>query len=114
MIADWLTQACEKLQIDARAKNKFDNTPLQVAMLTGSREAAKVLIARGANLNAQQAEGITALHEAAQSGDAVLVRMLLAAGADPSLASKSLGTPRDLALKNRHDEVARLLSGAKP
>jgi len=38
--------------------------------------------------------------------------MLLAAGADASAASAQFGTPRDLALKNHHDEAARLLSNA--
>src|SRR4051812_42804064 len=31
-------------EVNARAKNKFDNTPLQVSLLTSSREAARVLI----------------------------------------------------------------------
>ena len=95
--------------VNARAKNKFDNTPLQVALLTSSREAARVLLAHGADVNARQAEGITALHEAASSGDVELVRMLLAAGADPRASSGQFGTPRDVAVKNRHDEAARLL-----
>jgi ankyrin repeat protein len=87
---------------------KFENTPLQVALLTSSRGAAKLLLSHGAQVNATQAEGITALHEAASSGDVVLVRMLLAAGADP-LAKSSFGTPLELAVKNRHEEAAKLL-----
>jgi ankyrin repeat protein len=98
----------EGAEVDARAKNKFDNTPLQVALLTSSREVARLLLSRGAQVNATQAEGITALHEAASSGDVDIVRMLLAAGADP-LAKSSFGTPLDLAVKNRHEEAAKLL-----
>lgn len=96
--------------VNARAKNKFDNTPLQVALLTSSRGTAKLLIERGADVNARQAEGITALHEAAQSGDVEIVKMLLAAGADPNVSSEKFGTPRDLALKQKHAEVAALLA----
>jgi len=100
-------------EVNSRAKNKFDNTPLQVALLTSSRGVAKVLLARGADVNARQSEGITALHEAAASGDVELIRMLLAAGAERGAASEKFGTPRDLALKNKHEEAARLLQAAE-
>jgi len=99
--------------VNVRAKNKFDNTPLQVSLLTSSREAARALIARGADVNARQAEGITALHEAAQSGDLEIIRMLLAAGADPRAKSAKFGTPRDLARKSKHPEAARVLAEAE-
>ena len=94
--------------VNARAKNKFDNTPLQVALLTGSRAMVELLLARGADVNAKQGEGITALHEAASIGDLQIIRRLLAAGAERG-AKSSFGTPRDLALKNHHAEAAALL-----
>jgi len=100
-------------EVDARAKNKFDNTPLQVSLLTSSRHVARVLLSRGADVNARQGEGITALHEAAQSGDLEIIRMLLAAGADPKARSAKFGTPRDLARKSKHAEAARVLAGAE-
>jgi ankyrin repeat protein len=95
--------------LNARAKNQFENTPLQVTMLTQSRAVALLLLKRGADVNAVQAEGVTALHEAAQAGDLEMIRALLAAGADAHLASKQFGTARDLAIKSKHDEAARLL-----
>jgi ankyrin repeat protein len=98
--------------VNARARNKFDNTRLQVALLTSSRDVARVLLGRGADVNARQAEGVTALHEAAVSGDLDIIRMLLEAGADASAASPQLGTPRELAIKHKHDEAARLLSNS--
>jgi len=96
-------------EVDARAKNRFDNTPLQVAMLTQSSDAAKVLIAHGADVNARQAEGVTALQEAASNGDTVSIRLLLAAGADPSSAIPDGRTALDFALAGNHSEAARLL-----
>jgi len=95
--------------VNARAKNKFDNTPLQVAMLSQSSEVARVLLARGAEVDARMSEGATALHEAAQNGDAVSVRMLLDAGADPSLKMPNGKTALDLARKGKHQEAGRLL-----
>ena len=96
--------------LDARAKNQFENTPLQVSMLTRSHEVALLLLSRGADVNAVQAEGVTALHEAAQSGDVEMIRALLAAGADARIVSKQFGTAREMAVKAGHDEAARLLT----
>jgi ankyrin repeat protein len=96
--------------VNARAKNKFDNTPLQVSLLTSSRRVARLLLSRGADANARQAEGFTALHEAAQAGDLEVIRMLLDAGADPEARSEKFGTPYDMARKRKHAEAARLLS----
>jgi len=61
-------------------------------------------------VNAVQSEGVTALHEAAQQGDVEMIRLLLAAGADSRVTSKQFGTARELALKGKHEEAARLLT----
>jgi ankyrin repeat protein len=98
--------------VNARAKNKFDNTPLQVAMLSQSAEVAKVLLAHGAEVDARMSEGATALHEAAQNGDVASIRLLLAAGADPSLTMPDGKTAVELALKAKHQEAARVLRAA--
>jgi ankyrin repeat protein len=98
-------------EVDARAKNEFNNTPLQVAMLTRSARVTRVLLARGASVKAVTHEGITALHEAASTGDAVLVKMLLEAGADPKVPS-DFGSPLEIAEKNKHAEAAKLLRAA--
>ena len=98
--------------VNARAKNKFDNTPLQVAMLSQASDAAKVLLAHGAEVDARMSEGATALHEAAQNGDVTSIRMLLDAGADPSLKMPNGKTAIDLARKGKHAEAARVLQAA--
>jgi len=98
--------------VNARAKNKFDNTPLQVSMLSQSAEVAKVLLARGAEVDARMSEGATALHEAAQNGDAVSIRMLLDAGADPALKMPNSKTALDLARAAKHKDAARILQSA--
>lgn len=51
------------------------------------------------------AGGYTPLHAAAKSGDLEITRLLLAAGADASLATDDGKTARDLA----HEDVRALL-----
>jgi ankyrin repeat protein len=102
-------------KVDAIAKNRFANTPLLVGLLTRQGDVARVLLAHGADVNFKQGEGVTALHEAAQSGDLETVRMLLDAGADPKTKSGKLDdgsqglSPRDMAQKAGHDDVVALL-----
>lgn len=96
-------------ELEARAKNEFANTPLQVGLLTEQVEVTRFLLARGANVNAKQAEGFTALHEAAQAGSAPLVQLLLDAGADPRAKAENGDTPIDTARRAKRDDVVRLL-----
>ena len=98
--------------VNARAKNKFDNTPLQVSMLNQSVRAAQALIAAGADVNARQAEGFTALQGAAESGDVDSIRVLLAAGADPTVVTPSGKTALGMARDRKHTEAARVLASA--
>jgi ankyrin repeat protein len=57
-------------------------TPLIRAAEGGHTEVARLLLARGADPNPQDASGRTALAAAAEYGDPELVRVLLQAGAD--------------------------------
>ncbi len=102
-------------EVDARAKTKFDNTPLQAAALTGQVEAIRRLIAHGADVRVKQAEGATALHEAAALGNEQLATLLLDAGADVNARDHDGSTPLDIAMKRNRTEVAALLRrhGAK-
>src|SRR2546425_13007288 len=55
------------------------------------------LLDAGARVNARQSGGHTPLHEAALGGDAEVVRLLLAAGADPETGNHEGQTPADVA-----------------
>jgi ankyrin repeat protein len=68
--------------LEARAKNQFRNTPLQVALLPGQLDSAKELLDRGADPLARQAKGFAPIHEAALLGRQDLVDLLLAHGAE--------------------------------
>jgi ankyrin repeat protein len=58
------------------------------AAMTGDREAVRALLLKGADVNAAQGDGVTALHWAATRGDAELTSMLLVAGANVRAATR--------------------------
>lgn len=96
-------------EVNVRAESKFRNTPLQTAMLTGQYATAKLLLDHGADVLIRQAEGFTALHEAAQLGREDLVKLLLEHGAETGSRADDGSTPLDIAVKGKHDGVAALL-----
>ena len=79
----------------------------------GDLAAAKLLLARGADVNAVDHRGYTALVLAAHyDGDAVeLVRLLLARGADPHAIAEG-ETALSLAARRGETEVTRILRAA--
>ena len=58
------------------------DSPVADAAMRGDAEAVEALIARGADVNVPQDDGMTALHWASERADGELVRVLLGAGAD--------------------------------
>jgi ankyrin repeat protein len=56
--------------------------PVADAAMRGDVAAVRALIDRGADVNAAQGDGMTALHWAGETGTAEMARMLLAAGAN--------------------------------
>jgi hypothetical protein len=84
---------------------------LLTAIERGFAEVARLLIESGANVNASDARGNTALHYAASRGDAELVQLLLESGADPLAANEAGETPADLAERLGYAHVAQLIRG---
>jgi ankyrin repeat protein len=56
--------------------------------MTGDREALRALLKQGADVNAAQGDGVTALHWAATKNDAEMAHMLVTAGANLSAATR--------------------------
>ena len=137
LAAEWGRLDILRLLLDAGAapdaQGDYDGwSPLHVALAKGRREAALLLLARRATLDAFAAcllddeaalarvlreepararargpNGATPLHFAATPG---LVRALLAAGADPAAPDRRGNSPgRTLATRAAHHEAARLL-----
>jgi uncharacterized protein len=82
----------------------------------GNAAAVKTLIAQHADVNAAEADGMTALHWAVRANDMPTVQMLLRAGAKVNAASRYGMTPILLAAQNGDPAVvaALLKAGANP
>jgi ankyrin repeat protein len=92
----------------ARARNEHGSTPLQEAASTGQLNIVLLLLAHGAEPDAADNQGWTALHLAASKGHQNVVEALLLFGTRFRRTQKGQ-TPRDLALANGHVETARVL-----
>lgn len=86
-----------------------------VADAAKARDAAavKALLKNGADVNAAQGDGMTALHWAARNGDAALTQMLLSAGANIRATTRLGGiTPLLMASQAGHAQVVAALLAA--
>src|SRR5262245_54393626 len=94
----------------------FAQSAAPVADAAEKKDRAKVamLLKQNANVNAAQADGMTALHWAAYHDDLETVTLLLRAGANVKAANRYGVTPLPLACTNGNTELVELLlqSGA--
>ena len=106
---------------NANLASVIGNTPLIVAALRhGSAPVLRALLAHGAEVNAANDEGLSALIAAARIGDVEAVRLLIEHKADVNFAAASktslrvVGTPLMNAARGGHLDVLELLvkSGA--
>jgi hypothetical protein len=86
------------------------NTPLHHAAWHNQLEAARLLIASGALVDARRTEGrITPLESASYLGHQDMVELLLTAGADPNVKIYDGYTPLHQAVRNGHVGICQLL-----
>jgi hypothetical protein len=82
----------------AAALHASTAAPVADAAMDGSTEAVRALLKQGADVNAAQGDGLTALHWAAKKGDADLASMLVYAGANVRATTRLAGyTPLHMA-----------------
>jgi ankyrin repeat protein len=90
-------KALTAVLFSAMASAAFAQAEIADAASKGNKAEIERLLKRGADVNAQQADGATALQWAAYRGDAKLAEVLLKAGAKPGLANHDGATPLWLA-----------------
>lgn len=87
---------------------------LPQAAMRNDADTVRTLIASGADVNAAQGDGMTALHWAAERGNLDLAAALLAAGANPAAVTRLGGyMPLHLAARGGHAAVVSALIAAK-
>ena len=75
-----------------------------------STDIATALVERGANVNAANAHGVTALMIASARGNIPMLGLLLEAGADPNLKSKAGKTAIDIAHENLNEDAVKSIT----
>ena len=92
-----------------------NNTPLMFAARVGDLASAKLLVAAGANVNDQDAWGISVVTLAAHSGFLDLVEFLLDKGADPNKSAAGFTALHEAIMRRDEPLVRTLLAhGADP
>ena len=95
--------------LDPNVGGLLDRPILLAYVWRDNKKATERLLTLGANVNLRDADGDTALHGAAESGNVEIMRLLLDKGADPNTRNKEGGTPLMWAAVFGNDEAARLL-----
>jgi ankyrin repeat protein len=101
---------------DPNFQARNGDTPLIAAARVGFREAAEWLIDYGAKVNLDNRMGETPLIVAVQQRQMPMVRILLAAGADPDHTDSAAGlSARDYATRDtRSRDILKLIEARKP
>jgi hypothetical protein len=93
--------------VDAISKNAQRNQPLHAALALGRNpQTIELLLGRGADANAVQAGGFTAIFSAATANRRDLAELLVAHGANPHHVTDQGKTPAQFARERGHAEIA--------
>ena len=95
------------------ARAPADESPVADAVMRGDSARVRLLIKQGLDVNAAQPDGMTALHWAAQRGDAGGAQMLMYAGARVDAVTRNGNyTPLHLAARNGRAATVKALLAA--
>ncbi|MEN9705815.1 MAG: hypothetical protein RLZZ393_1694, partial [Pseudomonadota bacterium] len=102
-------KALSTVLLSVMAGTAYSQAEIVDAASRGDKAEIERLLKSGADVNAQQLDGATALQWAAYRGDAALAERLLKAGAKPGLANHNGATPLWLAASRGEASVVRAL-----
>ncbi|KAF8248501.1 hypothetical protein K440DRAFT_679759 [Wilcoxina mikolae CBS 423.85] len=94
---------------DIKCKDQFVTTPLHDAAKNGRKDVVQLLLARGANINDGDIDGINALHWAVVRRHREVVRLLLEFGADIEARSSDGWSALHFAARGGTRDMAQLL-----
>ena len=113
-----MVQKLIEYEADVHAEDEYRRTPVYYTSCNRdvkSGSVLRLLLGRGADVNARIRDGRTPLHAASVYGVLEAVRLLLEHGADVEVKNNDGKTALHLAAEEGYDEVVRLLRehGAK-
>jgi quinoprotein dehydrogenase-associated probable ABC transporter substrate-binding protein len=91
-----------------------DSRAVQLTQAAGPIELARALLAHGADVNATDADGVTALMIAAARNNPAMISVLVQAGARLDLRSSEGRSARDIAVENENQSALRVLDLLAP
>lgn len=95
--------------VEASARNDSKVRPIHSAAATRDVRMVRVILSAGADPDARQTGGHTALHSAALHGNVPMTIALLAAGADPAVQNDESKSAMDLDARENSDTIKNLL-----
>jgi len=101
-------------KINVSSRNAQKVTALHGAVSRGDIEATKLLLDKGAEVNARQERGFTPLFSAAGAGNIPLMGLLVKHGADVNARTDDGKTAYDIALERKQEKAAEWLKTRMP
>lgn len=105
----WLIE--QGADVNAVAKNKIKIAPIHATATHGNLTILRALLEKGANVNAAQDGGFTAVHQAAHRNNVPMAQLLLEFGADPHQPDAKGQSALQLAQAEGNNEVTAVLGG---
>jgi len=109
MYEDVVDALLNRPELDTNSRGLNARPVLLAYVWRDDKERVEKLLAHGADVSAVDADGDTALHGAAKSGNVEIMRLLLDKGANPNSTNRQGGTPLMWVAVFGHDEAARFL-----
>lgn len=110
-VAQWLVE--QGADVNQAAANPSKVAPIHAAVAANHPGLVDLLIAKGADVNLRQTQGVTPLQSAAHRGNLEIVKSLVEAGAEIEAAMDSGETALDYAKKDGHQAVVDYLHSQK-